>query len=81
MQAYSTASRGLGKAGAAELSFGFVFGLAGIAWLSAGVTPVVCLGAGLVMPPCGLVEDGQALKGLTGQGLQMEEHNKSKKSQ
>lgn len=55
--------------GQAELSVGFVFGVAGITWLFAGVAPVVCLGAGLVMPPRGLVEDRQALEGLTGQGL------------
>lgn len=41
-----------GLAGQAELSVGFVFGLAGITRLFAGVAPVVCLGAGLVMPPC-----------------------------
>lgn len=41
----------VGLAGQAELSVGFVFGLAGITWLFAGVAPVVCLGARLVMPP------------------------------
>lgn len=35
----------------AELSVGFVFGLAGITWLSAGVAPVVRLRARLIMPP------------------------------
>lgn len=53
----------------AELSVGFVFGLAGITWLFAGVAPVVRLGARLVMPPRRLVEDGQTLEGLTGQSL------------
>lgn len=55
--------------GQAELSVGFVFGLAGIARLFAGVAPVVCLRARLVVPPRRLVEHGQALEGLTGQGL------------
>lgn len=55
--------------GQAELSVGFVSGVTGIAWLFAGVAPVVCLWAGLVMPPCRLVEDRQALEGLAGQGL------------
>lgn len=59
-------------------SVGFVFGLAGITRLFAGVAPVVRLGAGLVMPPRRLVEDRQTLKGLTGKGLQTEEHNKSR---
>lgn len=53
----------------AELSVGFVFGLAGITWLFAGVAPIVRLGARLIMPPRRLVEDRQTLKGLTGQSL------------
>lgn len=56
-------------AGRVQLSIGFIFGLAGIAWLLAGVTPVVGLGAGLVMSPCRLVEHGQAFEGLAGQSL------------
>lgn len=38
-------------AGWAELSVGFVCGLAGIAGLFAWVAPVVGLGASLIMPP------------------------------
>lgn len=47
----SSQQRGWVLEGRAELSVGFVIGLAGIAWLFAGVAPVVGLGAGLVMPP------------------------------
>lgn len=53
----------------AELSVGFIVGLASIARLFAGVAPVVRLRAGLVVTPGGLVEDGKTLKGLAGQGL------------
>lgn len=53
----------------AQLSVGFVVGLAGVARLFAGVAPVVRLWAGGVVPPGGLVEDGKALEGLAGQGL------------
>lgn len=52
-----------------KLSVGFVFGLAGVAGLFARVAPVVRLGAGRVVAPRRLVEDGQALKGLAGQRL------------
>lgn len=58
---------------ASELSVGFVFGLAGITRLFAGVAPIVCLGTGLVMPPRWLVEDRQAFEGLAGQGLQIDD--------
>lgn len=61
----------LDKAGRAELSVSFVFGLAGIAGLFAGIAPIVRFGAGLVMPPRRLVEDGESLKRFTGQGLQI----------
>lgn len=55
----------------AELSVGFVVGLAGVARLLAGVAPVVRLRARLVMPPGRLVEHGQALEGLAGKSLRM----------
>lgn len=52
--------------GEGELSFGLVVGLAGVAWLFARVAPVIRLGDGLVVSPCRLVEDRQALERLTG---------------
>lgn len=67
---HSGACEAAGASGAAaELSVGLVFGLAGVARLFTGVAPVVRLGAGLVVSPRRLVEDGQALEGLAGQGL------------
>lgn len=51
VQVFELPAEGWVLEGRAELSVGFVIGLAGIAWLFAGVAPVVGLGAGLVMPP------------------------------
>lgn len=51
VQVFELPAEGWVLEGRAELSVGFVIGLAGIAWLFAGVAPVVGLWAGLVMPP------------------------------